>query len=191
MIMKIEKTIVCALACLSTAGVANAAHMWEDPSAWWGGHFAYDIQTPRYTAQELSFDAFGTYTAPERNLGDLFETNIRHGKWGGGVGLNYFFTREIGLGADINIPNDGGNFINSVSGSLIARWPFESAGIAPYIFGGGGRGTDIAWEWLAHAGVGVEYRWNPTTGIFVDGRYVWADKTTDQLLLRAGVRFVF
>ena len=85
----------------------------------------------------------------------------------------------------------GGNFINSVSGSLIARWPFESAGIAPYIFGGGGRGTDIAWEWLAHAGVGVEYRWNPTTGIFVDGRYVWADKTTDQLLLRAGVRFVF
>jgi hypothetical protein len=189
--MKMRKAIVWAAGLLLITGTAKAVHMWEDPTDWMGGHFTYNIQGPRYTAQELSFDAFGSFTAAERKFSELFETNIRHGKWGGGVGLNYFVTREIGFGADINIPDNDGNFVDSVSGSLILRWPFEPSGFAPYAFGGGGRGTDPAWEWLGHAGVGVEYRWNPTTGIFVDGRYVWADQTFDRLVLRAGFRLVF
>jgi len=186
-----KKTIVGAAICLCAAGGAKAAHMWEDPGAWGAGHFTYATGMPLYTAQELSFDAFGSYLAAEKNFSDIFKTNIRHGTWGGGVGLNYFFSREIGIGADINMPANGGNFIDSVSGSLIARLPLGSSGLAPYGFGGGGRGTDPAWEWQAQAGVGLEYRWNPTTGIFVDGRYVWVDKTFDRLLLRAGLRLVF
>src|SRR5207248_3967864 len=145
---------------LLMAGAARAAHVWEDPSAWWGGHWVYET-TDKYTPNELSFDMFGSYVHGEHHLSNLFDTNIRHnGFWGGGVGLNYFFTHELGLGADINIPDNGHNFIDQVEGSLIARWPFEPSGFAPYIFGGGGRATDPRWEWTGHAGVGLEYRFN-------------------------------
>ena len=189
--MKITRIITCAVGLLVSSGVANAAHVWEDPNAWASGVFAYDIQAPRYTANELSLDLFGSYTAPEEKFSKLFETNIRHGDWGGGVGLNYFFTRELGIGTDINASDNRGNFIDMIDLSLIARWPFEPSGFAPYIFGGGGRGTDPEWEWLGHAGLGFEYRWNPATGIFVDGRYIWHETTFDRVLLRAGIRLVF
>lgn len=189
--MKWNKIVTGAAGILLGAGIAQGAHLWDDPNAWASSHFAYDVSAPRYTAQELSFDAFGSYLAGERKFNKLFETNIRHGSWGGGVGLNYFFIRELGVGVDMNIPDNGGNFIDSVSGSLIARWPLDPSGFAPYIFGGGGRGTDPVWEWQGHAGVGMEYRFNPATGIFVDGRYVWHDKSYDRLLLRAGLRLVF
>jgi len=190
--MKMKNLIAFGTVLMISAGLARAAHVWEDPQVWWAGHFTYDTTAAeKFTAAELSMDAFGSYTAAERRFNKLFETNIRHGDWGGGVGLNYFFTRQIGIGADINIPDNGGNFIDQAVGSLIVRLPFESTGLSPYIFGGGGRGTDPSWEWLGHAGIGLEYRFNPATGIFLDGRYVWADKSFDRLLLRAGVRLVF
>jgi hypothetical protein len=189
--MKILKIATLSAALILTTGVARGTHMWEDPNAWWSGHFGYDVSGPRYTPQEFSLDLFGSYQAVEDGFGDLFETNIRHGVWGGGVGLNYFITRNIGISVDSNIPDNRGNFVDHVSGSLLARFPIGPSGWAPYLFGGGGRGTDPEWEWLVHAGVGFEYRWNPATGIFIDGRYVWADKTFDRLLLRAGLRVVF
>ena len=191
--MKIKSIIAGGVLLLATAGVANAAsHVWEDPNTWWAGHFTYDTSsTPLYTAAELSFDAFGSYVAGERHLSKLFDTNIRHGTWGGGVGLNYFFIRNLGISGDINIGDNGGKFVDQALGSLVARFPLDPSGFAPYIFGGGGRGFDPAWEWLGHAGVGIEYRFNPATGLFVDGRYIWADKTFDRLFLRAGLRLVF
>jgi hypothetical protein len=190
--MKTRKAIAFGMVCLVSGGIAKAAHVWEDPQVWWSGHFAYDIAaTPKFTAAELSMDAFGSFIAAERGIDNLFKTNIRHGIWGGGVGLNYFFIREIGVGADINIPANGGKFIDQVVGNLIARWPFESCGLAPYVFGGGGGGTEPTWEWLGHVGAGLEYRFNPGTGIFFDGRYMWAEQTFDHLLLRAGLRLVF
>jgi hypothetical protein len=129
---------------------------------------------------------------PEEKIEHLFKTNIRKdGTWGGGVGLNYFFLRNVGIGADINIPDNGGPAVDHIVGSLLVRLPIGPSGWAPYLFGGGGRGTDPVWEWQGHGGVGMEYRWNPLTGIFMDGRYVWPDKSTDRLLLRAGLRIVF
>jgi len=192
--MRIKNILAVGAVLMVTAGMARAAHVWDDPNAWWGGHFTYDTAgTPRYTPAELSFDAFGSYIAGERRFNKLFETNIRHGDWGGGVGLNYFFLREVGIGADINIPANGGNFIDQVDGSLILRWPFEPSGFAPYVFGGGGRSTDPIWEWIVHAGIGIEYRFNPTTGVFFDTRYIWhvTDGSSDRILFRGGLRFVF
>jgi hypothetical protein len=189
--MKMLKATTLSAVLLLVAGTASGVHMWEDPGGWWGSHFVYEVSAPRYTAYELSFDAFGTYQAQEDNLSEIFETNIRHGIWGGGVGLNYFFTRYIGLGVDVNASDNRGNFIDQASASLLLRAPLGNSGWAPYIYGGGARGTDPEWEWLAHGGLGIEYRWNPVTGIFVDGRYVWADETFDRLSLRAGFRFVF
>jgi hypothetical protein len=190
--MKIKNIIAVGAVLMGTAGMAKAAHVWEDPNVWGASHFTYDTAGgPKYSASELSFDAFGSYVAGERHLSKLFETDIRHGTWGGGVGLNYFFTRELGIGGDINMGANGGAFVDQAIGSVIARWPFEPAGIAPYVFGGGGRGIDPTWEWLGHAGIGLEYRFNPVTGIFVDTRYIWADKSNDRIFFRAGLRVVF
>lgn len=173
-------------------GAAQAAHIWEDAGGWWSDHFVMPRNpVPKYTAQELSLDLFGTYMANERNIEHLFETNIRHGDWGGGVGLNYFFTRNLGIGGDINMSANGGKLVDLMDGNLIARLPIGDSCFSPYIFGGGGRSTDPTWEWFGQGGVGLEFRFNPTTGIFIDGRYLWMDKTADRLLLRAGVRLVF
>ncbi len=174
----------------TTTTTTTVTHVWNDPHTWWGNHWANN-NGDRYTGNELSLDFFGSYIARQRGIEHLFDTNIRHGTWGGGVGVNYFFTRNIGIGGDINIPDDGGNFINNIDGSLIARLPIGHSGFSPYLFGGGGRQTQPVWEWTGHLGVGAEYRFNPVTGIFVDGRYMWVDKTPDELLLRAGLRFVF
>jgi len=171
----------------------TVVHVWNDPGGWWNGHFVY-ATGPRYTANELSVDAFGSYLAGEtKEFEEVIHHSIRHnGAWGGGVGVNYFFTEMLGIGGDLNIPDNGGNFIDSVSGNLIARFPIEPCGIAPYVFGGGGRGTgDPVWQWFGQAGVGIEYRFNPVTGVFSDARYIWNDKTPNALLIRAGLRFVF
>lgn len=191
-----KKTILvtfAAVALTTQAGLAQTTvHMWEDPRGWWGNHFVYGPTMPnKFTANEFSVDAFASFWAAERKIGDLFETNIRDGKWGGGLGFNYFLTPYVGIGADANVPDNGGNFFDSVAGSLILRLPSETTGLAPYVFGGGGRLTDRVWEWTAHAGVGLEFRVNPITGFFADGRYMWADEASDSLLLRAGVRFIF
>jgi hypothetical protein len=164
--------------------------VWNDPHAWWGNHWVYNT-ADRYTPNELSLDFFGSYLAGEKGLENLFDHNIRHGVWGGGVGVNYFFTREVGIGGDIVIPDDGGNFINNADGSLILRLPIANSGLAPYIYGGGGRQTDPVWQWTAHGGAGVEYRFNPVTGVFADARYIWVKKTSDEIMFRAGVRFEF
>lgn len=192
--MKIIKIIAVAasVTVLAQTGMAQVAHVWDDPRGWWGNHFVYGPSVPaKFTANEFNVDVFGSFLGQENKIEDVFKTNIRKGKWGGGVGVNYFLTRELGIGADMNIPANNGNFVDSVSGSLIARLPFESTGLAPYVFGGGGRQTDPEWQWTGHVGVGLEFRMNPITGIFTDARYVWADKTSDSVLLRAGLRFVF
>jgi len=208
--MRIHRVAALALIFLWTV-TARAVHIWEDPGGWAGGIFAYNVNVPKYTAQELSLDAFGSYIARQRNIEHLFDTSIKdhRGWWGGGVGLNYFITRYLGISGDVNMPADGGKLIDDVFGSLILRLPLDPSGFAPYVFGGGGRQIEgwqtvvseedgtvthdygTHWEWEGHAGVGIEYRFNPTTGIFMDGRYIWTKNTDDKLLLRAGLRLVF
>jgi hypothetical protein len=187
--MKITKIVTITAGLLLVAGAAKAAE-----ESWWTTHFVSDMTTPRYRPHEFSLDLFGSYQAPEEKFSRLFRTDIRStGIWGGGVGLNYFLTPIVGIGADSNFGDNRGAFVDHVVGSLFLRLPLGASGVAPYIYGGGGRGIDPAWQWLGHAGVGLEYRFNPATGIFMDGRYIWAEKSgySDSLLLRAGLRIVF
>jgi hypothetical protein len=175
----------------TTTTTTTETHVWNDPHAWWQSHWAYNREDS-YTAGELSLDFFGSYLAGEHKVENLFHNSVRHGFWGGGVGVNYFFLRELGIGGDFNIPDDHfGNFINNVDGSLIARFPIPNSGLAPYVYGGGGRQTDPSWQWTGHAGVGLEYRFNPVTGFFTDARYIWPKRSSDEILFRAGLRFVF
>jgi hypothetical protein len=152
-----------------------------------------DQDRPLFSANELSLDLSGSYIAPERGIKHLFETSIKHdrGTWGGDVGVNYFITRNIGIGADANMSANGGNFVDAVLGDLTLRLPLGNSGFAPYVFGGGGRTTDQTWQWVGQAGVGLEYRFSRRIGVFADGRYIWAQHTSDALLLRAGLRIVF
>ncbi len=203
--MKTKTLLTLTAAMALTAGSVRAAHMWEDPNGWMAGHFSYDVDAPKYTAQELSLDLFASYENPEGKFNDLFDTNIRHGFWGGGAGLNYFLTRNLGLGADFNMsaknrkdPWGGvaGNdldLVDHVLGDVTLRFPLGNSGVAPYFIGSGGRGFVPRDEWLYGGGVGLEIRMNPTTGIFSDARFLWADRQTEdnRLIIRAGLRLVF
>src|SRR5262249_59918875 len=129
------------------------------------------------------------------NLNDLFKTNIRHGHWGGGVGLNYYILRYVGIGSDFNISskNNDERLVDYVVGNIYGRLPIGNSGFAPYIFGGGGRAISPIYQWTYGGGVGLEYRFNPTTGFFADARFLWGEKGTiyNELGIRAGLRVVF
>ncbi len=191
---RISVVSVCVSLFLGTAA-AQAQHAWDDPSGWWTGHFSYDNPAPKYSSQEVSLDLFASYINPEGRLGDLFETNIRRGFWGGGAGVNYYFTEMVGVGADFNISSkpDDLNLVDQTTGNLMFRWPIGNTGFAPYIIGSGGRAMSPRWDWVYGGGIGLELRMNPTTGIFSDARFLWANRSTadDRLLIRAGVRLTF
>src|SRR5690606_33305629 len=127
---------------------------------------------------------------------------------GGGIGVNYFFTRNIGVGvdgtwiyADENAAasdNDGDNTIfHNFSGSVIVRFPIDEICLAPYLFAGGGFHVDGDQWASAHAGVGLEYRIVPNkVGLFTDARFTYfGDRygrgDQNNIMVKAGVRFVF
>ncbi|MEO6034564.1 MAG: hypothetical protein ABIQ35_04840 [Verrucomicrobiota bacterium] len=187
--MKIKNILmVGAAAVLCTAGTARAEHSWN-----WNDRFHYDRDNKDlYAAQEFTLDLFGTYSKDKAKFNDTFDRTARHGLFGGGIGANYFITRNFGLGGDIFAQTEDNAFIHGTSGSAILRWPIDSCHLAPYIFGGGGRTFEGQDSWNLHAGVGLEFRLNAHTGIFVDGRHVFhIDKGSDYAQLRTGLRFAF
>src|SRR5215471_11490572 len=120
-----KKTVITtATVLMLTIGMAKAVHIWEDPGGWSSSIFTYTPPDTRFMANEVSLDLSGSYIAPERHLTKLFDTNIRHtGKWGGNVGLNYFFIPEVGIGGNINMSANGGKFVDQALGNLIVRFP--------------------------------------------------------------------
>src|SRR5215831_17558522 len=63
---------------------------------------------PLYRAEELSLDLFGSYINYEERFSHAFHSDIRHGFFGGGVGLNYFFLRWFGIEGDVNLSDHSG-----------------------------------------------------------------------------------
>jgi hypothetical protein len=145
-----------------------------------------------YKANEVNFSFFGSGTVGEKTIRHLSTRGIqRNGRLGAGAGLSYFFCRYVGVEAYAYTENTDHNFVDNVGGDLIARLPIGNSGVAPYIFGGGGRQLDPLYQWTWDAGAGIEWRFVPHVGIFLDGRYVWADKTKDYGLGRVGLRVGF
>ncbi len=163
------------VAALMLASSAVQAATWTDP-------FRYDQGTvDKFPPNQLSLDLFGTYATADR-------FGVKRDRWGGGLGLNYFFMRYIGIGADSYL--EEWKWPYRVNGSLFLRLPTQS-GLAPYAFGGGGREFKYAPQWTYHAGGGLEFRLNRHFGVFADGRQVWPKETRDYVLARAGVRLNF
>jgi hypothetical protein len=185
--MKSKRLLVLAAALSLTAFSSFADHR-DSNGNWWSDHTRYDRDAEKYSAHELSLDLFGTYNKSFAHFDDLFDHTWRHGEFGGGVGMNYFFTKYLGTGVDTFFQRRG-RLLNNVTGNLILRAPLGNSGWAPYIYGGAGwrdaAGPD---ELTADGGVGIEYRPNAHLGIFTDARYVWTDKSADEGLIRLGFR---
>ena len=149
----------------------------------WPGRLSYDRSGPAgYVANEFSVDLFGNYA-----------TRDKHGNntdaWGIGGGINYFFTRNFGIGADTYA--DAFTVPYLLNGSVIYRYPLGESGMAPYGFAGFGRQWDHAGQWTEHLGLGMEFRINSRTGLFLDARRVFAPQTGDYAVWRAGLRLAF
>jgi len=145
-----------------------------------------------YRAGELSLDGFGTASVGQYTINHLSGDRIRDNtRLGGGLGLNYFFTRNIGLGAEAYTENNDGAFVDSASANLLLRLPLGQSGVAPYALGGGGYRFDYKATGFAQFGAGLEYRFCPHLGMFLDARAVLPGETKAYGLARLGVRYAF
>jgi hypothetical protein len=174
------------------------------------GKESKQVESPScFSDTEWQIDTFGAY---EVGNGHQLAGPIHDHGWGGGVAVNYFFMRYFGLSAEgtwLEGHDNSGRFdgrfgddnhatqFQSVTGSLIFRYPIDAWCIAPYIFTGGGATMDgSAWA-VYHIGVGLEYRVVPNkVGIFADGRWnYYGDRyghdVQNNFLFRAGARLVF
>ena len=168
-------------------------------------HKEYKTSQPEecFKDQELQIDTFGAYVDGNHpHAGPIDE----HG-WGGGVGINYFFSRMIGVGVDatwIYARDNSGpgsgvegdhTTIHNITSSLIFRFPMDC--LAPYLFVGGGFHVDGEQWASAHAGVGIEYRVVPQRiGLFTDARFTYygdrfGNGDHNNIMARAGIRLVF
>jgi len=151
----------------------------------------YD-QGDYYRSSELSLDGFGTASLGSYAIDHPSNNRIRQNtEFGAGAGVNYFITRYIGIGAEAYSENTTGVFIDNASGNLILRLPLGQSGFAPYAFGGGGHQFDAAKLWFGQAGAGMEYRFTPHIGVFLDARAVWPNETKYYGVARLGMRFSF
>ena len=168
-----------------------------------------------FRAHEFQVDLFGQYSVGK---GPNHAGPIRDHGWGGGVGLNYFFTRHLGLGLDaawlsaaqpaftpLAGPLGAGPLVplgarrttmHNFSGSVIYRFPIDRICTAPYVFAGGGFAVD-GLQWASvHGGLGIEHRFSTNLGIFTDGRWTYYGERfgrgdLNNFSVRVGVRVVF
>jgi len=205
-----KKLTISLLALLGLVGSSFAGHEMVSSK-----EYKQPVPEGCFRDRELQFDVFGAYAIGEGpGQVQLFRD---HG-WGGGVGVNYFFTRNLGIGVDATwyYAKEGGldfrdrirdriegdengdhTTIHNFTGSFIVRFPNDATCLAPYLFLGGGFHVDGDQWASAHGGIGVEYRIVPNkVGLFADARWTYlGDRNGHDDLnffsTRLGVRFVF
>lgn len=173
-----KKILLSFAACLSLAAGASAGH--EVVSS--GKEYKNPVP-PCFQDQEFQLDVFGLYgwtTQGDHDDG-----------FGGGLGVNYFFMRNLGVGVDGSL-RDADSALWTATASLIVRFPIETGSVclAPYILGGGGLQVNSSIDGAFHAGGGLEFRSPQGFGVFAEGRYFWAGHN-DQVQARLGFRVLF
>lgn len=177
------KTIIAIFCATVTANVFAAPDYYQHSNA--------DMDQ-RFHADEFSIDAFGMGSIGRESFDHLSRHTIHHdGRTGLGVGANYFLTKYVGIGGDAYTENTHDSFVDSASGNIILRYPFENIHLAPFVFGGGGYQWDLTKTAFAQAGAGLEYRFAQHVGVFTDARYVFNHDTSDIGIGRVGLRFTF
>jgi hypothetical protein len=127
--------------------------------------------------------------------------NKSGGGVGGNLGVNYFFTKFIGVGLDDSIGgfwpthNGGGQAVDSLQADLLVRYPICAWNLAPYLMVGGGASWGTASQGDGNIGGGIEYRVTPNVGLFADCRWLYGGATNtgqfSMALPRVGLRFAF
>ena len=146
-----------------------------------GGSVAMAQSTDLYSYHEGALDVAGYYASRDKGG--------NNDAWGTAVGFNYFFTENFGAGADTYFDAFTLPYLLNADG--IFRYPIHRTKLAPYGFAGFGRQWTHAAQWLGHVGAGMEYRFQPKMGAFLDVRAVFPSETKDYAVLRFGFRFVF
>ncbi len=170
-------TALLALASLST--VALAGHPMTAPA----GKKTIIPQEACFGETELQLDIYGAYSTTDSSHGSGF---------GGGIGINYYFTRNFGVGLDATLVEGDTGEVFQGTVNLLARYPFELGHIclAPYAKVGGGVEVDGSPEGILSVGGGIEWRITPRMGVFGEGSYNFAHEN-DYTQIKAGLRFVF
>lgn len=174
-----KKIVIPFLAVLALASTGLAGHEVKESK-----EYKAPLPDPCFKDQELQLDLFGSWT-------DATNNNPHGDGWGGGVAVNYFFIKYLGVGVDGNV-YDGGPAVWDFTARIIARYPIEGAVcIAPYAFAGGGILFDDTTVGTWHVGGGLEWRATHTIGVFSEGRYSWGGADVEGTQIRAGIRFIF
>lgn len=173
--MKIKLTI-------AIFAIAGGLQIQSALAADWTERTEFNPSAATFDSGELSFDLNGMYASRNRD-------NFRGDAVGAGVGVNYFFSRYLGVGADTYL--DDFDYPNHLDASFMARYPLQQLSFAPYAVVGFGRQFHDVSQWTGHIGAGGEYRFNRKTGVFVEYRRVLPDQSKDFDLWRFGLRFRF
>lgn len=177
----LKKLALCAVTCFVLASVATAG------TSMASGKEYKDYKQPApltcFDDTEFQLDLFGTAIGVQ---------NAGVGA-GGGIGLNFYFIRYVGVGIDGMLAGDGdGNFIGNTTGNLLIRIPIDSICLAPYFLGGGGYQFDGNDGGILQAGGGLEYRFiRHSLAVYGEGRYVWGFDTPNNVQARLGLKIVF
>lgn len=141
---------------------------------------------PPCNFRDMEWQIDGFYSQFFGSSGSRFHTGP-----GGGFGVNFFFLRYFGIGYEAQwYDNDGTAEHLPVGGNFFIRYPICSLNLAPYILVGGGAAWDGDCVGYGNVGAGLEWRFTPHIGTFVDGRYFYGGPG-NVANLRAGLRFAF
>jgi len=133
------------------------------------------------------------------------------GRAGGGGELQYFFTRNLGVGLEGAGYDFEDTSAGSVAGNVYLRAPLNDCSRwAPYLMGGAGGlfasipnvsvdgksfGGGTADRFEGHVGAGIEVRFTQHIGAFLDGRYVFVSGNSDRIPkygeIRGGFKYAF
>ena len=145
---------------------------------------------PLYRDMEGSLDLFGGGTLDEHDIDRLSGARIHNdGRLGLGAGGSFFFVRNLGIMGEAYSENPHPKLVGEASGSVVLRFPLGESGFSPYIFAGGGHQFEPQDAAFAHGGAGLEFRFSPNVGVFIDGRWVSTDRIGNYGMARAGFRF--
>ena len=142
------------------------------------------VDSCRFRSNELQLDLFGS--------GAFYKQG--EPAWGGSVGVNYFFLKYVGLGAEQTLVARQDAAEWGTFGNLFIRYSICSWNIAPYAVAGLGAVYGQSNAVLAGTvGGGLEYRITDNIGIFADARWLYNASVSNSgaVVARTGIKFAF
>lgn len=129
-----------------------------------------------------TFDVFGGAYIP--SAGDT--------ALGGGLGWNYFFSRNVGIDVNYGIYATNSEH-HEIDANLVLRAPIDSLCLAPYLLVGGGFATNSVNRGGVQVGGGLDLRIPSASclGVFAEGLYHFSSEDPDYTTVRLGLRIPF